>query len=144
MHSKWFWVNISHLGGGAEAIVMVLCGLFLSSREQFFYYLLVYSIDKMYVAFGKLVYAEPRPYMLSTNVTPLSCSRHFGNPSGHSSAASAIAFALFLDIFHSKPNDENDFKVYSWPVWALSLIAASLWATLMPTSRYFLGMHSAD
>ena len=144
MRMKFFYENFTHFGGGAEAVSVCVIGFLFSSREQFFYYLAVYTIDKMYISMGKLVYHEPRPYMISVKILPLTCSRHFGNPSGHSSCSALIAFALFLDIFHGKPLYKKDLKVYSWVTWTLGLLAALSWSALMPLSRYFLGAHSLD
>lgn len=141
---KTFFKEFTSLGGGAEAVTLCCAGFLLGSRETFFYYLSIYTIDKMYISFGKLLYHEPRPYMISLNILPMTCSRHFGNPSGHSSCASMVAFALFLDIFHGKPHDKKDLKVYSWVAWVLGLLAAITWSALMPVSRYFLGAHSLD
>ena len=53
--------------------------------------------------YGKLAYHDPRPYMISSNISPFKCSTSFGNPSGHSSSASVIAIVLYLDLFHGSP-----------------------------------------
>ena len=66
---------------------MLVFSLLFAPREKYFYYLTAYTLDKLYVGYFKLAYAEPRPYMASGDIHPISCSKAFGNPSGHSSAA---------------------------------------------------------
>jgi hypothetical protein len=58
-------------------------------------------------AYFKLAYADPRPYMMSSDIQPFSCSKGFGNPSGHSSAAAVFSIVLFLDYFHGNPIKSN-------------------------------------
>jgi membrane-associated phospholipid phosphatase len=82
---------------------LVAFGFLWCERSKFFYYLSVLSLDKLINAYFKLAYANPRPYMLKSDIKPISCSKGFGNPSGHSSASSLIAIVLFLDYFHGTP-----------------------------------------
>ncbi|MFN9906341.1 MAG: DUF6570 domain-containing protein, partial [bacterium] len=39
----------------------------------------------------------------SQDIQPITCSKGFGNPSGHSSSASLFAIVVFLDYFHGTP-----------------------------------------
>ena len=64
----------------------------------------IFALDKFYVSYFKLYYANPRPYMIQPKIEPISCSKAFGNPSGHSSASALFSIALFLDVFHGKTN----------------------------------------
>jgi len=47
----------------------------------------------------KMAYAEPRPFWTDPNMkqAEISCSKEFGNPSGHSLLAASIAFAVCAD-----------------------------------------------
>lgn len=119
--------------------------LIFMSREKFFYYLFVFTLDKIYVGLFKLYFADPRPYMASDNVKPYSCSKGLGNPSGHSSASQVFGFVILLDLFHGRsvpPGEKYSF--YSWLTYLTVLALAILWATLIPYSRFMLGVHSAD
>ena len=64
---KWlanFFKFQTKLGGGKEIMVLVGVGIIFASREKFFYYLGILSIDKLYVSYLKMAYASPRPYMI--------------------------------------------------------------------------------
>ena len=101
----------------------------------------VLGIDKIYVSFFKLAYAEPRPYMIEPSITPISCSKAFGNPSGHSSASQLIGLILILDIFHGK---EKTPKYFSKKAYVASILVAAFWAITIPYTRFVLGVHSLN
>ena len=81
-------------------MAMAIVGLIFCTREKFFYLLTVYSIDKALIGYLKLAYHNPRPYMVESSITPIHCSKEFGNPSGHTSAALAISIVIFLEVMH--------------------------------------------
>ena len=99
-----FWTGFykyeTNLGGGKELMFLVGFSFVFASREKFFYYLGMLSLDKLYISYLKLAYARPRPYMIDGEITPVKCSKAFGSPSGHSSASIIITLALFLDWMH--------------------------------------------
>lgn len=97
----------------------------------------------------KLMYSDPRPYLLNENITPLVCSKEFGNPSGHSSASAMISIVLILDIFHGSPLKSDSkgqpiIQYKNYIIYIISLIIAIYWAVSIPFSRYLLGVHSLD
>ena len=108
------------------------------------YYLTFFTLDKGYVSFFKIAYHEPRPYMVNSGIIPISCSRAFGNPSGHSSSAIIVPIVLFLDIFHGKTMRGHLPKYFNTPTYIICLFFAFLWALTVPFSRYVLGVHSLD
>lgn len=93
---------MSSMGGGLELVALVLVSFLLSDRPKCFYYITVFTIDKALIGILKLVYTWPRPLYAFDKVEARSCSREFGNPSGHSSSAWAFALVLFLDFFHGE------------------------------------------
>ena len=95
-----FWHVWTELGGGREIWVLLAISLWFSSRSRFMYYLSVYTMNQFYIQFFKLAYHHPRPYMIDGNIVPYTCSKGFGNPSGHSSSSSLFAIMLYLDLFH--------------------------------------------
>lgn len=128
-----------------ELIAAFTVTFFFSKRSHFFYFLACFSIDKLYVSYFKLAYADPRPYMIDKEIVPYTCSKAFGNPSGHSSAASLFAIVCFLDIFHGKPADKiSDIRYCNWLVYILAIIVAIFWSSSIPFSRYLMGAHSLD
>ena len=81
-------------------------------------------------------------------IHPIKCSKAFGNPSGHSSSAAMISIVLILDVFHGRAhnlrNGMEDSNFYSTATYVIAMIFAFAWASLIPLSRYILGVHSAD
>lgn len=125
---------------------MFLIGVtfFWGRRSKLMYYLIFFALDKSYVNFFKLAYHDPRPYMINPNIVPISCSRAFGNPSGHSSSSLIVPIVLFLDIFHGKTYKDHKPEFYAYPPYMLSLFVALFWPCTIPFTRYVLGVHSLD
>ena len=113
-------------------------------RSKMMYYLVLFTLDKGYVNYFKIAYNEPRPYMINSNIDPISCSRAFGNPSGHSSSALIVPIVVFLDIFHGKTMPGHEPKFMSNPTYVICLFFAFFWSLTMPFTRYALGVHSID
>jgi membrane-associated phospholipid phosphatase len=95
------------LGGGRELLAAMIVAFIWASRPKFFYYMAVLALNLGLQGYLKIFYADPRPYMVSGDIKPISCSREFGNPSGHSLAASFFAVAVFLDVFHGTSISET-------------------------------------
>jgi membrane-associated phospholipid phosphatase len=118
-------------------------------KARFFYFFFVVGLDLIYMNIGKISYAEIRPFYASYDFEAIKCSKSFGNPSGHSSGATATAYTIFLDIFHRAPSSEEDFLkrrlnfapnyVY-YPV----LVFTLFYAFSVPYARYFVGVHSLN
>ena len=110
------------------------------------YYFVMFGLDKLYVSYMKLALAQPRPYMVQSSIVPISCSRAFGDPSGHSSASIIIGMVLFLDTFHGKTTKGCEPFYYGNKMWQyyLALFLAVFWATTIPFTRFLLGAHSLD
>ena len=143
-----FLYLMSKLGGGKEIGVLVFSALLLAPREKYFYYLLAWALDKLYIGYFKLAYGDPRPYMVNGEIHPYECTSKFGNPSGHSSAAQLFGFIVFLDVFHGK---HYNFKkglpnvtFASWAWYIFCLVLSLFWAITIPFSRWMLGVHSLD
>ena len=72
---------------------------------------------------------------------PIKCSAAFGNPSGHSSASSLIAFVVFMDVFHGKSDHR---KIFTKLQYTLGITLALYWAGTIPYTRFLMGVHSLD
>ena len=77
------WHIWTSLGGGKELIACIVINFIWFPRSKCFYYLAIFSLDKLYISFFKLAYADPRPYMIDGSISPISCPMAFGNPSNH-------------------------------------------------------------
>lgn len=149
--ARKFWKFETNLGGGKEIYMLILIGFLFCSRSRFMYYTALYFVNQFFIQFFKLAYNDPRPYMISSNIRPFSCSIGFGNPSGHSSSASLFAVLLYLDLFHGSPvsNDTQYLKkqmsvTSNWAVYALLTSFFIFWAITIPYTRFLMGVHSLD
>ena len=136
---KQFWHVVTELGGAKEIGLAVFISFF-SSRPRFFYYLSILSVVTMFVSYMKIAYHQPRPYMIEPGITPLSCSKAFGQPSGHAMSSSLIAITMVLDVFHGSQID----TFYSKPFYFFCTTFAVFWATAIPYTRFLMGVHSLD
>ena len=138
---------MSKAGGGAESLICLVFSFLFAPREKYFYYLSMFTLDKLYVGYFKLAYAEPRPYMVTEDIHPISCSKAFGNPSGHSSS-SVLYFVVFFDVFHGLhynfKNRVPNVSFYSTWWYAACLLMCTAWSLVIPMSRWMLGVHSLD
>jgi len=50
--------------------------------------------------------------MVTQEINPLSCSKEFGNPSGHSFSSTLFSIVVFLDYFHT-PSVKRMVKYYN-------------------------------
>jgi len=141
---KKVWKLESALGGGKEIMVFIGVTFFWGRRSKLMYYLIFFALDKSCVNYFKLAYHDPRPYMINPNIKPISCSRAFGNPSGHSSSSLIVPIVVFLDIFHGKTHKYYKPEFFATPPYVISLFVAIFWPATIPFTRYVLGVHSLD
>lgn len=138
----------SEFGGGKEIGALLVISMLFAPREKFFYFLTAWTLDKLYIGYFKLAYADPRPYMVNGDIKPLECTSKFGNPSGHSSAAQIFGFLVFLDVFHGKHYNYKhglpNVSFASWIWYIFCLVLSLYWAIIIPISRWMLGVHSLD
>lgn len=121
--------------------------LLFMPRSRFYYYVVVSGLKGALSFQLKLIYAEPRPYQLDHDIVPFKCKATFGNPSGHSMAASVAAIVIFLDIYHGTPvtyKHREDSIYHGWCSYLMSLLFAIYWFFSIPYSRYLGGVHSLD
>ena len=86
--------------------------------------------------FAKMIYKDPRPFWVDSEIKFWKCEIDFGNPSGHA----VCSFSFYLMIFHLiydnfHKNKSIIFKIMYW-VGVLSLLISVL------ISRVILGAHS--
>lgn len=136
---KKVWFIITEMGGAKEIGFVVFISFF-GPRPRFFYYLSILTLITGMVSYMKIAYHQPRPYMIEPGIHPISCSKAFGQPSGHSMAASLIAITLVLDVFHGS----NGHTFYSKPFYYSCVAFAVFWATAIPYTRFLMGVHSLD
>ena len=97
------------------------------------------------MSYLKLAYADPRPYMIDKDIDPIRCSKGFGNPSGHSLAATLSATAIFLDVMHGFTHKGNPSNISRYSmVYYILLAFVIFWAGSIPYTRFLMGVHSLD
>lgn len=85
--------------GYAAAFFFTLCFVCMS-RDKSFYILVVACGTITVNKYMKIIYRNPRPYMVDDEIAAFGCSKGFGNPSGHSSLSATLYPSIFLLIFH--------------------------------------------
>ena len=115
----------------------------IGSRHRFVYYVLIAGIDSIITAPLKQFYHAPRPFMVNPMIKTMHCSKEFGNPSGHSTAAYFL-IAHFLDKFHGKESKYVGKRIQSLALYYLSLFLLCIYLVAIPYSRLLDGVHSID
>jgi membrane-associated phospholipid phosphatase len=82
---------------------------------------------------SKFVYGQPRPFWLSPEIIPYTCSSNYGNPSGHSFVASGFALMIWLDF--APPTVSAKIVIF---------VAVVVFSCMTGYSRMILGQHSLD
>lgn len=148
---KKFFLILTKMGGGKEMLIWFILSFIFQRRASAIYVCSILALDKLINSYLKLLYANPRPYMVESTIQPIDCSTSFGSPSGHSSSASMIATTLFLHTFHGYTHSENKYlkrelyrHFYASYVYFTSLLVAMFWFFGIPFSRYLMGVHSLD
>lgn len=142
---------MTKLGGGKEMVVWFIVSFIFQRRALAIYVCSVLCLDKLINSYIKLLYANPRPYMIESSIMPIDCSSSFGSPSGHASSSAMISTTLFLHVFHGYTHLESAHmtrseyrKYYSGFIYYPSLCVALFWFFGIPFSRYLMGVHSLD
>ena len=93
---------LSDSGGGKTiALYTILLSIFLNERKKYVYFTLLITLIVLIMNTMKMLYKENRPQWERNDLTTqneLDCSMEFGNPSGHSMIAAALASAILFDL----------------------------------------------
>jgi hypothetical protein len=84
----------------------------LTSRDKAFYIIFVHAAATTINKNLKIIYRNPRPYMVSPELTAFGCSKSFGNPSGHSSLSACLYTSIFLIMFHDHVDHYKQYKKF--------------------------------
>lgn len=87
----------------------------------------------------KIIYHDPRPFMVQDDIDSYTCSRGYGNPSGHSVSIAVATFTIVL-IYNGYKAQFKHRCLYL----GLLLTAAIILTALIGFSRLYLAAHSAD
>jgi hypothetical protein len=101
---------VTYLGEGYASAVIFTLYFVLTSRDKAFYILFVHSAATTINKNLKIIYRNPRPYMVSSELTAFGCSKSFGNPSGHSSLSACLYTSIFLIMFHDHVDHYKQYK----------------------------------
>lgn len=112
----------------------------VTRRAKALYYLGAFCLDQSFKNAAKILYHEPRPYMVDDQIIPISCSESFGTPSGHMITATLFTATTFLDYLHGEGLKEKMSK----PVYFLISVASLAFVLTMGYCRVYLAVHSID
>lgn len=103
---------ITYLGEGYAAAIVFTLSFVLTSRDKAFYIIFVHAAATTINKNLKIIYRNPRPYMVSPELTAFGCSKSFGNPSGHSSLSACLYTSIFLIMFHDHVDHYKQYKKF--------------------------------
>jgi len=104
----------------------------------------MYAFKEVIMSYFKLAYADPRPYMIDDQIEPITCSKGFGNPSGHSLASAMFSVFIFLDLMHGYTRGKNP-HIFKIGALYYVFMAFLIWqAAAIPFTRFLMGVHSLD
>ena len=107
----YIFVTFSIVGDGGPYLLLCLLIFNWQGHAKGVYYFVFMSAQLFFQIFGKIIYAEPRPFMVSDIINPIGCSYEWGQPSGHSMMASGFALFIFMDYFHVNPTQWGAKKI---------------------------------
>ena len=125
------------------AIYTLLLGIGSKNRVKFLYYLLLSTVNVFIMNTTKMLYKHDRPMWVNPDVSSSAitkCSSNYGNPSGHSMTASALAFTVLCDVLESVSNYQSRRKQTCLIV--IYTVLAFVYSMLMAFSRVVIAIHS--
>ena len=133
-----FYGYITNLGK-FEGILPLIVLIFNYFPISISYFLLLSYIFSFYLDnILKLLYQDPRPYFVNTEIIPYKTDTDFGNPSGHSLASTVFYLALL--------NISNNITVFKknrilYYLYSFFIICSLV---LLIFSRFILGVHAIN
>ena len=101
---------ITYLGEGYAAALIFVIAFCVTRRDKAFYILFVHAVATAVNKNLKIIYRNPRPYMVSPEIVAFGCSKSFGNPSGHSSLSACLYTSMFLLFFHDHVDHYKEYR----------------------------------
>ena len=146
-----FFKDVSDLGRSGYYVLAVFIMSTFLSRERFWYYIITMTMGHSVMQILKLIFHDPRPAYVWSDIWSTGCDLHFGNPSGHCIDAFLFTTTLFLDLFvPSKFSRENQphLNTHSFSnsrcSYILSVLLIATFGPLIVVDRWLLGKHTLD
>jgi len=130
-----YYTNLGKFEGIFPLMILILNYFPLSVS----YFLLLFYVISFYIDnILKLLYQDPRPYFINTNITPFKTDSDYGNPSGHSLASTVFYLALLNFCKNTSFFKNNRILYYLFSFFVI----ISLF--LLFFSRFLLGVHAIN
>lgn len=136
----WFFYYLALIGAGPLYFGILLIIMNWGSRSRTFYIMMLLCSCLFIMNITKLLYHQPRPYVLDPNITPKLCSTEFGNPSGHTLFVGAFFACIFLDTYHANYEREE----HSMISYLLGLAGTLTIMAIMAYDRVYNGVHAIN
>jgi membrane-associated phospholipid phosphatase len=138
---KYTFIIISYIGAGEVYFIIFFLIYMWEVRSRAYYYISFICITLFVMNLTKIAYHDPRPYMSNSQIEPWgSCSKEYGNPSGHSLFAAAFFPFFFLDHFHGLFRGRK--IAIKW--YGLALFFTVAFCVLIGFARLYVGLHSLN
>mmetsp|Transcript_8964 Transcript_8964/g.6308 ORF Transcript_8964/g.6308 Transcript_8964/m.6308 type:complete len:128 (+) Transcript_8964:215-598(+) len=116
----------------------------LCPKPAALYLWIAFSFMNFVTANLKAVYAEPRPYWVSNQISSSGCLKDFGNPSGHMTSNTFIYTSLYLHCYYEVGVKRQKMNVFCTAyIIKMGLTAVMcIYFMFLALSRVYLGAHS--
>ena len=140
-----FFEKITFLGEAYIPMLALVLIFNLTNKMSAVYIFAAFGlICYLNTAVFKVIYHEPRPFWVSSDIKPSKCRRDFGNPSGHVMTSAFFWITLYLHYYH-EVGAKKQIKSIFCTAYIIKMgltVALILFIMFMALSRVFLGEHS--
>jgi len=116
--------------------------MWINKRKQYVFFTLLITMIILFMNTMKMLYKQNRPQWERNDLTTtneIECSMEYGNPSGHSMIAGAMASAIFFDLVTYHSQRSNGVRI---AYGILHAFIALFYIGVMGFSRIIIAVHS--
>jgi membrane-associated phospholipid phosphatase len=129
---------ISALVPYAGGAIMFVLAIALHQKIQCIKFITHVVLGTYLNALLKMLYVQPRPYMVYPDILGLDCNQDFGRPSGHSMVGFILYSTLYFLFVYPMPSKTRKQRLFKGMMlfWAMAIVF------MVGLSRVYLGAHS--
>ena len=146
-HMTSFFKFISQFGTQNVQAGIIIAAYCFASRRFVMKLLLTIFVSQNILTFFKVFYHNPRPFFSSNDVSALSCSIGYGNPSGHCLLTIGMYGTLWFILFSNNTEPGEPLLPRRWQYLIIKWLSLFLVIALMILTffaRLYLGVHGLN